>query len=110
MVDGGQRVLGRLSGRSFEKGRAGPDQAGRAGADRRDVTAVDEDGVTLKTTAGSTHIPAHTVIWAAGVAVTYSDACSPSERKRRRTKTAISRSRQITIPKYPEIFLAANLG
>ena len=76
------------------------------------VTNVDENGVTLKTKTGDEHhIHSHTVIWAAGVAV--------SEFGRQlaiRTNAETQRSGQIkvkddlTIPNYPSIYVVGDLA
>ena len=75
------------------------------------VTDVDADGVTIKTSSGSEHIASHTVIWAAGVAV--SDF---ARQLAKRTGAEADRSGRIkvdehlTIPKYPNIFVVGDLA
>jgi NADH:ubiquinone reductase (H+-translocating) len=76
------------------------------------VTAVDGDGVTVKNKAGQEmHFASHTVIWAAGVAV--------SEFGRRlaaRTGAPVDRpgrikvSPDLTVPGYPDIFVVGDLA
>jgi NADH:quinone reductase (non-electrogenic) len=76
------------------------------------VTRVDQDGVTLMTESGKEdHIPCHTTIWAAGVAI--SDF---GRQLAKRTGAETNRSGQIkvagdlTIPDYPDIFVVGDLA
>jgi NADH:ubiquinone reductase (H+-translocating) len=76
------------------------------------VTNVDENGVSITTAAGKEdHIAAHTVIWAAGVAI--SDFGKLVGEK---TSAPTQRSGQInvqpdlSIPNYPEIFVVGDLA
>jgi NADH:ubiquinone reductase (H+-translocating) len=76
------------------------------------VTRVDQDGVTLETESGNEdHIASHTVIWAAGVAI--SDF---GRQVAKRTGAETQRSGQIkvagdlTIPNYPDIFVVGDLA
>ncbi len=76
------------------------------------VTKVDEDGVTVKNKSGTEeHIPSHTTIWAAGVAV--SDF---GRQVAKRTGAQTEKSGQIrvagdlTIPGYPEIYVLGDLA
>lgn len=75
------------------------------------VTCVDQDGVTIETQAGHDHIASHTVIWAAGVAV--SDF-SKQLVKRTGAPTVkggrIKVNPDLTIPNYPEIFVVGDLA
>jgi NADH dehydrogenase len=75
------------------------------------VTSVDENGVTLKTETGSIHIPSHTVIWAAGVAVTDFGRLLAKRTEAETEKTGhIKVAPDLTIPKYPEIFVVGDLA
>lgn len=75
------------------------------------MTAVDEDGVTLKTPTGSTHIPSHTVIWAAGVAVTDFGRLLAKRTGAETDKAGhIKVAPDLTIPGYPEIFVVGDLA
>jgi NADH:ubiquinone reductase (H+-translocating) len=75
------------------------------------VTSVDENGVTLKIETGSTHIPSHTVIWAAGVAVTDFGRLLAKRTEAETEKTGhIKVAPDLTIPKYPEIFVVGDLA
>ena len=75
------------------------------------MTAVDEDGVTLKTPTGSTHIPSHTVIWAAGVAVTDFGRLLAKRTGAETDKAGhIKVAPDLTIPNYPEIFVVGDLA
>ncbi len=70
LVDGGQRILAAFPA---DLSKSAEDQLVKLGARARtglSVTNVDENGVTLKSATGSEHISSHTVLWAAGVAVT----------------------------------------
>ncbi len=75
------------------------------------VTCVDADGVTIKTSSGSDHIPSHTVIWAAGVAV--SDF---GKQLVKRTAAETDKSGRIkvkpdlTVPNFPDIFVVGDLA
>lgn len=75
------------------------------------VTCVDGNGVTIRTPSGSDHIPSHTVIWAAGVAV--SDF---ARQLAKRTAAPVEKSGRIrvnpdlTIPNFPEIFVVGDLA
>jgi NADH dehydrogenase len=75
------------------------------------VTGVDEDGVTLKTQAGEEHIAAHTVIWAAGVAVTdFARQLAKSTGAETDKSGHIKVADDLTIPGYPEIFVVGDLA
>jgi NADH dehydrogenase len=76
------------------------------------VTRVDQDGVTLETESGKQdHIASHTIIWAAGVAI--SDF---GRQVAKRTGAETERSGQIkvagdlTIPNYPDVFIVGDLA
>ena len=75
------------------------------------VTCVDGSGITIKTNSGSEHIASHTVIWAAGVAV--SDF---GRQLAKRTAAATDRAGHIkvnpdlTIPNFPAIFVVGDLA
>lgn len=73
------------------------------------VTCIDENGVTIETPSGPQHIPSHTIIWAAGVAV--SDF---AKMVARRTGAETDRGGRIkvqgdlTVPGYPDIFVVGD--
>lgn len=76
------------------------------------VTNVDANGVSIKTADGrDDHIAAHTVIWAAGVAVS-----EFGKKVAERTTAPTQRSGQLkvepdlTVPHYPEIFIVGDLA
>ncbi len=75
------------------------------------VTCVDESGVSLKTPTGTDHIASHTVIWAAGVAV--SDF---ARQLAKRTSVETDRAGHIkvapdlTVPGYPDIYVVGDLA
>ncbi len=74
------------------------------------VTCVDANGVTLRTGSGSEHIASHTVIWAAGVAVS-----SFGKQLAQRTSAPTDKGGRIkvlpdlTIPGFPAIFVVGDL-
>jgi NADH dehydrogenase len=75
------------------------------------VTCIDQNGVIIETASGPQHIPSHTVIWAAGVAV--SDFAKTLAQ---RTKAETDRGGRIkveghlTVPNYPDIFVVGDLA
>jgi NADH dehydrogenase len=111
VVDSGERVL---STYPIDLSRKAEKQLIKLGARVRTgvmVTGVDEDGVTLKTADGEEHIAAHTIIWAAGVAVT-----DFGKLLAKRTMAPTNRAGQIqvagdlTIPNFPDIFVVGDLA
>ena len=75
------------------------------------VTAIDENGITLQTQAGVQHLATKTVLWAAGV--------TPSEFAQvlaKRAGAALDRQGRVlvlpdlTIPGHPEIFVVGDLA
>lgn len=75
------------------------------------VTCVDGEGVTIKTNSGSEHIPSHTVIWAAGVAV--SDFGKQlAKRTGAPTDKAghIKVNADLTVPNFSDIFVVGDLA
>jgi NADH dehydrogenase len=75
------------------------------------VTNVDEDGVTLKTPTGEEHIASHTVIWAAGVAVT-EFARTLAKKTNAPTDRAghIQVAPDLSIPNFPDIYVVGDLA
>jgi NADH:ubiquinone reductase (H+-translocating) len=75
------------------------------------VTGVDPAGVTIQTSRGTEHIAAHTVIWAAGVAVS-----EFGKQLARRTNAPTDKGGRIkvnpdlTVPNFPEIFIVGDLA
>lgn len=111
IVDGGQRVLATYPEDLSKKAEQALIKLGARVRMGATVTAVDEDGVTLKTAAGSTHIPSHTVIWAAGVAVTDFGRLLAKRTEADTDKGGhIKVAPDLTIPKYPEIFVVGDLA
>jgi NADH:ubiquinone reductase (H+-translocating) len=111
VVDGGPRVLGTFPADLAKKAEA---QLCKLGARVRTgviVTGIDVDGVTLKTAAGSEHIAAHTVIWAAGVAV--SDFARQLAKRTGAETDRVGHIKvegNLTVPKFPEIFVVGDLA
>ena len=75
------------------------------------VTCVDENGVTIKTASGNEHIASHTVIWAAGVALS-----EFGKQLARRTGAPTDKGGRIkvnpdlTVPNFPDIFVVGDLA
>jgi len=111
IVDGGQRPLATYPEDLSKRAEM---QLTRLGARVRTgvtVTAVDEDGVTLKTATGSERIDSHTVIWAAGVAVT-NFARTLAKRTAAETDRAghIKVAPDLTVPNFPDIYIVGDLA
>jgi NADH dehydrogenase len=75
------------------------------------VTCIDEDGITIKTPKGNEHIASHTVIWAAGVAVT-EIARTLAKRTSAETDRGghIKVAPDLTIPNFPDIYVVGDLA
>lgn len=75
------------------------------------VTGVDADGVTIQTSSGHDHIASHTVIWAAGVAVSEfgkqlaKRTAAPTDKGGR-----IKVNPDLTVPHFPGIFVVGDLA
>jgi NADH dehydrogenase len=111
IVDGGQRTLATYPEDLSKRAEM---QLTRLGARVRTgvtVTAVDEDGVTLKTATGQDHIPSHTVIWAAGVAVTeFARVLAKKTAAETDRAGHIKVAPDLTIPNYPDIYVVGDLA
>ena len=111
IVDGGQRALATYP---EDLSKRAEKQLTRLGARVRTgvmVTGVDEDGVTLKTASGVERIASHTVIWAAGVAVT-EFARTLAKRTNAETDRAghIKVAPDLTVPNFPDIYIVGDLA
>lgn len=111
IVDGGKRAL---SAYPEDLSKSAENQLHNLGVRIRagvTVTNVDEDGVTLKTPNGEEHIASHTVIWAAGVAVTEfartlaKKTSAPTDRPGR-----IQVNPDLTVPNFPDIYVVGDLA
>jgi NADH dehydrogenase len=111
VVDGGKRMLPAFAedlSKSAEK------QLQKLGARVRTgltVTGVDENGVSMKSASGEEHIRSHTVLWAAGVAVsdfarTLAKQTSAETDKSGKLKV----SADLTIPNFPDIYVVGDLA
>lgn len=75
------------------------------------VTCVDGNGVTIRTASGPEHIPSHTVIWAAGVAISdfgkqlAKRTSAPTDKGGR-----IKVNPDLTVPNFPEVFVTGDLA
>jgi NADH dehydrogenase len=76
------------------------------------VTGVDQNGVTLKKKSGEEqHIHAHTVIWAAGVAVTeFGRTVAKRTGAETQKSGQITVTSDLTIPNYPNIYVVGDLA
>lgn len=111
VVDGGKRVLASFPEDLSKKAEK---QLGKLCVRVRTgvmVTGVDESGVSLKTATGTDHIAAHTVIWAAGVAVT-GFARQLAKRTSAETDRAghIKVAQDLTVPHFPDIYVVGDLA
>jgi NADH dehydrogenase len=111
LVDGGQRILAAFPA---DLSKSAEDQLVKLGARARTgltVTEVDENGVTLKSATGSEHIASHTVLWAAGVAVTEfarqlaKQTGAPTDKSGR-----FKVSGNLTLPEFPDIYVVGDLA
>jgi NADH dehydrogenase len=111
LVDAGKRVLPSYA---EDLSRSAEAQLIKLGARVRtglSVTCVDENGVSLKTASGEEHIRSHTVLWAAGVAVSEfartlaKKTNAPTERSGK-----IKVAADLSIPNYPEIRVVGDLA
>jgi NADH dehydrogenase len=111
LVDGGQRVL---SAFAPDLSKSAEDQLVKLGARARTgltVTCVDENGVSMKSSTGVEHIASHTVLWAAGVAVSdfarelAKQTNAPTDRAGRLKVTP-----NLTVPAYPDIYVVGDLA
>lgn len=111
VVDGGKRVLGTYPEDLSAKAEQ---QLAKLGARVRMgvmVTGVDEDGVTLKNANGEEHIASHTVIWAAGVAVTeFARTLAKNTGAETDRAGHIKVAPDLSIPNYPDIFVVGDLA
>jgi NADH dehydrogenase len=111
IVDGGKRALGTYPEDLSKRAEQQLHNLGTRIRTGVTVTNVDEDGVTLKTPTGEEHIATHTVIWAAGVAVT-----EFARTLAKRTSAETDRSGHIkvapdlTIPNFPDIYIVGDLA
>lgn len=111
LIDGGQRVL---SGYPPDLSKSAEDQLVKLGARARTgllVTCVDENGVSVKSATGSEHIASHTVLWAAGVAV--SDFARQLAKQTGAETDRMGRFKvapNLSIPSYPEIYVVGDLA
>ena len=111
VVDGGTRVLSTFPEDLSKKAEQ---QLGKLCVRVRTgvlVTGIDESGVSLKTATGTDHIAAHTVIWAAGVAVT-DFARQLAKRTAAETDRAghLKVAGDLTIPNFPDIYVVGDLA
>jgi len=111
IVDGGQRLLASYP---EDLSKRAEKQLLKLGARVRTgvtVTGVAEDGVTLKTANGEEHIASHTVIWAAGVAVTEFARTLAKRTSAETDKVGhIKVAPDLTIPNFPDIYIVGDLA
>jgi NADH dehydrogenase len=111
VVDGGQRLLASYP---EDLSKRAEKQLVRLGARVRTgvmVTAIDKDGVTLKTAGGEERIATHTVIWAAGVAVTDFARTLAKQTSAETDRVGhIKVTPDLTIPNFPDIYIVGDLA
>jgi NADH:ubiquinone reductase (H+-translocating) len=111
VVDSGQRLLASYPA---DLSKRAEQQLIRLGARVRTgvtVTCVDEDGVTLKSATGMEHIASHTVIWAAGVAVTeFARTLAKKTSAETDRSGHIKVAPDLTIPHFPDIYIVGDLA
>lgn len=111
LVDGGSRILPTYPEDLSRKAAKALERLGATIRTEVMVTCIDANGVTLKTRNGQEHIPANTVIWAAGVAMsdfgrqlaqrTHAEILKPGR---------IKVNPDLTIPNCPDIFVIGDLA
>jgi len=111
IVDGGKRALAAYPEDLSQKAEQQLHYLGTRVRTGVTVTNVDEDGVTLKTPTGEDHIPSHTVIWAAGVAVT-EFARTLAKKTSATTDRAghIQVAPDLSIPSFPDVYVVGDLA
>ena len=112
VVDGGSRVLAAFPEDLSIKAEK---QLKALGAETRTglmVTQIDADGVTVKDKAGDLHhIASHTVIWAAGVAVSdFGRQLAKKTGVETQKNGQIKVSGDLSIPSFPEILVVGDLA
>lgn len=111
VIDAGQRLLSTYPEDLSRKAERSLVKLGARVRTGVTVTCVDADGVTIKSNAGEEHIASHTVIWAAGVAVSgfskqlVAHTGAPTQKNGR-----ITVNPDLTIPNYPDIFVIGDLA
>jgi len=111
IVDGGKRALATYPEDLSQRAEQQLHNLGTRVRTGVTVTNVDEDGVTLKTSTGEDHIASHTVIWAAGVAVTEfartlaKKTSAPTDRAGH-----IQVAPDLSIPNFPDIYVVGDLA
>jgi NADH:ubiquinone reductase (H+-translocating) len=111
VLDGGSRILASFPEDLSEKANVTLSKLGVQVKTGVKVMAIDQEGLTVKGPGGEARLPAHTVIWAGGVAV------NPLGRTlAQRTKAETNRGGQIkvgpglTIANYPDIYVVGDLA
>jgi len=111
VVDGGSRALASFPEDLSKKAEESLKRLGVTLRFNVTVTGVDADGATVKTASGSDHIASHTVIWAAGVAVSDFARQLANRTNAPTTKSGhIKVNDDLTIPRYPDIFVVGDLA
>ncbi len=111
VVDAGARILTTYPEALSRKAVNELDRLGATIRTGVTVTEIDADGITVKTSAGPERIPTHTVIWAAGVAMsdfgrqlaarTHAEILKPGR---------IKVNPDLTIPNFPDILVIGDLA
>ncbi len=111
LVDGAPRVL---TPYPEDLSRKAEEQLRKLGVTTRFglmVSGVDANGVTVKTSSGTERINSHTVIWAAGVAITEFGKQLAKRTGAETVKSGLIKvSPDLTVPNYPDIFVLGDLA
>ncbi len=111
LVDAGQRILPTYPEALSRKAAKSLERLGASIRTEVMVTEIDAEGVTVKTDTGHERIPARTVIWAAGIAM--SDF---GRQLAKRTNAEVLKPGRVkvnpdlTIPNFPDIFVIGDLA
>jgi NADH:ubiquinone reductase (H+-translocating) len=111
LVEGGDRVLGAFEPRLSASARRQLEKLGVEVMTGSKVTAIDREGVTLETAAGTRRLAARTVVWAAGVAASplgralAAGAGAPLDRAGR-----VQVEPDLTLAGHPEISVIGDLA
>ena len=111
LVDGGPRILPTFPEDLSRKATRALERLGTTIRTEVLVTEIDASGVTVKTASGHERIPAYTVIWAAGVAMSdFGRQLAQSTHAEIVKPGRIKVNPDLTIPNYPNIFVIGDLA
>lgn len=111
LVDSGPRILPTFPEDLSRKAARALERLGTTIRTEVLVTEIDASGVTVKTASGHERIPAYTVIWAAGVAMSdFGRQLAQSTHAEIVKPGRIKVNPDLTIPNYPDIFVIGDLA